>query len=585
MSSKVFFILLYDSIILSERRGGMIYSEFEVQIPKFTRLKQQNENTYVYYLLGRKGDKKGNEKDIAICIGRLSREGFLHPNENYFSLFGQCDKPLTTMTLTKKDDQSKIGAVLALRSIAQDNGLYDCLKLAFDGYADLILSLSCYYSIARDSAAQLYSDFMFDHWIDDSDIASESTISRLFNERITEDRIDAFRSSFLRHRFLLGQQRGRKKRKTILVDIDSTNINCAGKDLELAERGHPKDDEELPQVNYAYFYERNSGIPVFYDAFYGSITDLTHCLTGIKQFFANLNMKAKDVYYRFILDRGYFSKPNITAINDSGIEFAIMGKRNSMFKEHIQRMDKEVRSSSSMISLGKYGICFKDKAFSNEDATDYYIYLFYDASADIKERACIENKIMQAKKALEGKKTDRTLGLQRTYGNIFDIQVTSNKTIKSITLKKDKIDEAFSTCGYFWIISNVETTPEEMLKAYRERDEIEKSFRAVKTENDMDKTYAQTDQALKAKVFMGYLTAILRSELVHRTREYVSRHTNMSTQKILLALDKIIIRKTPAGYLQKYALTSQQQEIMNAIGMNKKAIDALIRTINIAYKS
>ena len=55
----------------------------------------------------------------------------------------------------------------------------------------------------------------------------------------------------------------------------------------------------------AYFHDRKSGIPIFYDSFYGSMIYLSHCITGIRAFFDNLNMKLGNVRYDFVLDRGH----------------------------------------------------------------------------------------------------------------------------------------------------------------------------------------------------------------------------------------------------------------------------------------
>lgn len=559
----------------------MLHTDIEMELPKHRiRIRKQGKNNYVYYLLGRKGDSRGNERDVSVCVGRVSREGFFHPNDAYYARVDPSARKMASpsLALPAKDDQSRVGALLALRHIAESNGTTECLKLAFPDRWDLILSLACYYLLCRDSAAQLFSDFSFDHYLDPGPIASEATISRLFNQRITEGGIDTFRSAFLRRRI---REAGRG-RKTVLVDLDSSNVNCSSPGLEMAERGHPKDDEGLPQVNFAYFYERGSGVPIFYDAFYGSVTDVSQCLIGMELFLANLGVEKRSLTYQFVLDRGYFSSKNLDAMDDSGIRFSAMGRENTALWEHVESHGAEARSPERMIEPGVYGTRLRGRAFPK--GRDYFIYLFHDSAAEAAGRSGIEASIARAKKALEGKRVDRGGNLKRTYGNILDIEETRTGRIRSVRLKSEELAVDLSRCGFFWIVSNVEMEPEAMLRAYRQRDEIEKGFRAIKSDSDMNKTFARTDAALRAKVFIGYITAILRSDLTRRTRDYVSRHPGMTTQKILLAMDKAIIRKTPAGYLLKYALTAQQQEIMKAIGMEKKLIDKTIRDINAPQK-
>ena len=84
---------------------------------------------------------------------------------------------------------------------------------------------------------------------------------------------------------------------------------------------------------------------------------------------------------------------------------------------------------------------------------------------------------------------------------------------------------------------------------------------------------------------MGFLTVVLRSEFVSLTREVGGCRTNLSTQKIRLGLDMIIVYKVNGHYALKHTYTSLQQEIMNAIVVKKEEIEAVIDSWNSAKKS
>ena len=60
----------------------MIYTEIELEIPKKKRI--QKSTGYVYEILERNNKETG--KDKVILVGRLSKNGLLNPNENYFTL-------------------------------------------------------------------------------------------------------------------------------------------------------------------------------------------------------------------------------------------------------------------------------------------------------------------------------------------------------------------------------------------------------------------------------------------------------------------------------------------------------------------
>ena len=90
--------------------------------------------------------------------------------------------------------------------------------------------------------------------------------------------------------------------KQIYIAYDSTNMNSAAGNLELAEYGHAKDRDELPQVNLSIGYNQTDQVPLFYELFPGSIIDNTECEKMVE--------RARQYGCReigFILDRGYFS--------------------------------------------------------------------------------------------------------------------------------------------------------------------------------------------------------------------------------------------------------------------------------------
>ena len=111
------------------------------------------------------------------------------------------------------------------------------------------------------------------------------------------------------------------------IDFDSTNYNINSAGIYSAEYGKAKVDEGLPQVNIAYFLERSSGLPIYYDIYYGSIIDMEHCKTAVNKL-KELNSATK---YSFVMDRGYFSSPNLQYLDSCGYKYLCMGKSTKEF--------------------------------------------------------------------------------------------------------------------------------------------------------------------------------------------------------------------------------------------------------------
>ena len=72
-----------------------------------------------------------------------------------------------------------------------------------------------------------------------------------------------------------------------------------------------KDDVGAPIFNYSIAFDRNNSLPLFYEAYPGSIVDVSQLQLMLE--------KANGYGYKrigFILDRGYFSKENIRFMED-----------------------------------------------------------------------------------------------------------------------------------------------------------------------------------------------------------------------------------------------------------------------------
>jgi transposase len=106
--------------------------------------------------------------------------------------------------------------------------------------------------------------------------------------------------------FLNEWNKNRDHRSRIYVSYDSTNKHCQAGDIDLAEIGHEKDKQDKPIFNYAIAYDRNNNEPLFYEDYPGSINDVSRLQYMLEKAAAFGYKKAG-----FILDRGYFSEPNI----------------------------------------------------------------------------------------------------------------------------------------------------------------------------------------------------------------------------------------------------------------------------------
>ena len=294
-----------------------MYLDCRVKIPTEGKItvKTINATPYVYYEYGRvyQKDKQYNTPKRT-CIGKRDPEqpGFMYPNEKFLKYF-----PRELLPLEKEGRYRSgclhIGAFLVIRKIISDYHLDEMIARIMGKDAGLFLDLAAYSIITEDNAGQYYPDYAYNHalFTDDMRIYSDSKVSDFLQEVTIDQRI----------RFLNEWNAHRDHREKIYISYDSTNKISQAGDIDMVELGHAKEGVETDIFNYAIAYDRNNREPLFYEAYPGSIVDVSQLQYTLK--------KAKGYGYEhigFILDRGYFCKENISFMDDNGYDFVIMVK-------------------------------------------------------------------------------------------------------------------------------------------------------------------------------------------------------------------------------------------------------------------
>lgn len=549
----------------------MIYKEIELEIPQKKRI--QKATGYVYEILKRKG--KGIEKDEVMLIGRLSKNGLLNPNENYFILHPEKGNVPEANKVEPSVFSSTIhiGNYLLFKKVADDIGLTKVINSSLNGYKDMIMSLVSYYLNERESASQLYQYYAYEHFTGLNYIPSETTISNFFKSKLNHDAIISFLSKWM--------ELNLKSKKDVHIDIDfdSTNANTSSKSLSLAEYGNPKLDEGLPQYNIAYFLDRRTGLPIFYDVYYGSIIDMNHCKTAIDK----VHQIASNAAISFVLDRGYFSKINIDYINKNNYEFTCLGKVNKCFKRYIDEYSRDkICKSINYIDDELFGIKFVGKAFE-EDKRNYNIYIFYNELDEIESYALKAKAVKYYSSFLVGK-VDPNRNLERTYGKYINLTYDERDVVVSASINNEAMDEYKKQCGYFWIISNQDITPKEIYKLYQDRDAVEKMIRNTKTGSDLLKSFAQSDQVIEAKTLLGFICASLRSYIILKMAPFKLQYSSETSQTLIKEIDKIQAEKIGNQYISRYSLTSKQRQILALFGLSHNDVIKVIKDLNETVK-
>ena len=559
-----------------------MYLNCKVKIPETDgkiSVKTISGTPYVYYEYARiyNKAKKYNEPKRT-CIGKRDKEqpGFLYPNEKFLKFFPRELLPIERDT-GNRSGCIHIGAYLVIRKIISDYQLDEIIARIIGKDAGLFLDLAAYSIITEDNAGQYYPDYAYNHalFTNDMRIYSDSKVSDFLND-ITVDQRISFLNEWNRHR---------DHREKIYISYDSTNKTCQAGDIDLVELGHAKEGIETDIFNYSIAYDRNNREPLFYEAYPGSIVDISQLQFTLK--------KAKSYGYEhvgFILDRGYFCKENICYMDDNGYDFVIMVKGMKSLVSELVLQVQGVFENDRKNSIRAYkvsGTTVKRKLFAT-DRKERYFHIYYDDGKKAYERERFEYKIDRM-----GKKLKELMGEPirpaGDYTKYFDLVFwhegqPDEKFMSGIELN-DVINREIKLCGYFVIVTSAKMTAAEALELYKSRDGSEKTFRGDKSYLGAHCERVYSNESIDAKIFIGFVATIIRCRLYTLLKDESGRmdkkQNYMTVPAAIKELEKIeMLRGADNEYSLDYAVTATQKTILNAFDMTADNVHKQARGIS-----
>ncbi len=544
-----------------------------------TTIKTINGVPYVYYEYGRVYDKaKKYNTPKRTCIGKLvpDQPGFMYPNEKFLKYFPRELLPL------EKDGRFRsgclhIGAFIVIDKIISEYHLDEMIARIIGKDAGLFLDLAAYSIITEDNAGQYYPDYAYNHalFTDDMSIFSDSKVSDFLQDITVDQRI----------RFLNEWNEKRDHREKIYISYDSTNKISQAGDIDIVELGHAKQHLEEEIFNYSIAYDQTNSEPLFYEAYPGSIVDVSQLQYTLK--------KAKSYGYEhvgFILDRGCFCKENIAFMDENGYSFVIMVKG---MKELVSSLILDVQGTfendrkNSIRSYKVSGITVKHELYASDDKQRYF-HIFYDDGRKAAERENLESRIDCMAKLLKecmGEQVRPGKAYQKYFDLFFFHEGQEDEKFMSAMEKTDVINKEIRLCGYFAIVTSEKMSAADALTLYKSRDLSEKTFRADKSYLGAKSERVYSNEAYDAKIFIGFVATIIRNRIYRLLKEESERTEKkrnfMTVPAALKELEKIeLLKGADNEYNPDYAITATQKTILKAFDINSEYVHKKAREIS-----
>lgn len=450
------------------------------------------------------------------------------------------------------------GNIFLLEHISKKLGLENILKEMFPSAFKEILGLA-YFDICASSPS-----YMFHYWHEEHDMEAvkklnSSSVSSLHQQLGVNDGV---RIEFI-NRWIATI----KPYDAIYYDVTSISSYATG--IETVEWGYNRDKEALPQINMGVVFSKSTSLPIYYNPYQGSITDvgtLRHCLN----FLMNSNMQ--DVV--FVLDRGFFSKGNITAMNDHKdrlkfIQPVPMSVKKS--KELLYKYRKQLKDVSNAF-LYNEELWYYYPADFEYYGTTLHAHIYHNQKLAVAQKEAFTVELLKIEASLKQQKFKgqkefaayKENEIAKNYQDFFKW----NRTLACVEKNTVKINNFVSKFGSFILSSNQENLMKEtVLDNYRKKDQVEKMFDIVKNEIDGDRLRTHSDKTTKGKLFIRFIALIIYAE-ISQTMKQAKLFKKMSVKELIAELVKLKKTKINKDKTCFSVLSKRQKMIFKAFDIN-----------------
>ncbi len=511
-------------------------------------------------------------------IGKVCKDdpSMMNPNPSYLKFYP--DAQLPEFNDSGRSSCLRVGTWIVIDHLIHHYHLQGYLKDVIGEKFGLFLDLAAYTIVTENNAAQYYPDYAYDHplFTRDMKIYSDSSVSTFLHD-LTRDESISFLNAWNEHR---------DHRSKIYISYDSTNKKCQAGNIELVEVGHSKTGQSDTIFNMSIAYDRTNREPLFYEAYSGSITDVTQLTEMIE--------KAKAFGYKhagFILDRGYFSEANIRFMDDNGYDFVIMVKGMKKMVSQIVLANKGSFEEVYSCMIHEYGIPGTTIAMPvfRGDSKDRYVHIYFNESKAAQEKAQLLQKIDVMEKYLKKHQGD-PIHPDAIFSHYFDLiyyhEGQEDEVFQAAAARNDVIEQEMKLCGYFCIITSEKMNAKDALLLYKSRDDSEKLFRGDKSYLGERAERVYTIEPFESKIFIEFVALVIRSgiytSLLELMKEEGKRMNYMTIPAAVKELEKLeMIRYADGDYHLDHAITKTQKEILKAFGMDERTVREKIKSLSV----
>jgi transposase len=311
-------------------------------------------------------------------------------------------------------------------------------------------------------------------------------------------------------------------------------------------------------------YGEKTGLPFYYKKLPGNISDVT----TVKNLLTELSIHGFSGV-KLLMDRGFYSEPNINELYKEKIKFLIATKASLVFvRTHIDSVHDKIRGFQNYNQAYKlYSVTLPthwdytqkrpNKGDTIKTKKQIYVHIYYNIDKAADEEQRLDSLLGTLQNELQTEK------LVEKHKNLYTKYFTVNKKIKDkiiVSPKEEAIKNTKRYYGYFVLLSNEVKDPWEALYLYRKKDVVEKAFGNCKERLNMRRLRVSSEHSLGGKLFVCFAALIILSYINTMMKEK-KMYEKYTLQGLLDEID--VIRCYEFEGKKKYygELTDKQKQI------------------------
>jgi transposase len=150
------------------------------------------------------------------------------------------------------------------------------------------------------------------------------------------------------------------------------------------------------------------------------------------------------------------------------------------------------------------------------------------------------------------------------FENFFDLKVIDNRF--EVAIKQNAVAQRMNKMGKYILFYSGDFDWMKCLSVYRERDEIEKSFKALKNEIDILPLNTHSEKTTRGFIFIAFLSLIIRTRLINMMRE-AKLLDKYSVELLLLQVEKLRKITLEDGQIFVTEMTKKHRELLHALNL------------------